>query len=145
MGDEGAPLPSEELKRSGALFCSRYKLRFSADEDTGETVVSRLKRQLNKHCIRFDNILKTKARNGETAETRVKRTKLGDKTELTEREEPEREQPKTITSEACLNALWSYSLGLARAGVVGLQGKPSAAETDTSQTHDCVHIPWHIT
>ena len=72
--DEDAPLPSEELKRSGALFFSRYKLRFSADEDTGETVVSRLKRQLNKHCIRFDNILKTKAMNGETAETRVKRT-----------------------------------------------------------------------
>ena len=24
VGDEGAPLPSEELKRSGALFCSRY-------------------------------------------------------------------------------------------------------------------------
>ena len=23
VGDEGAPLPSEELKRSGALFCSR--------------------------------------------------------------------------------------------------------------------------
>ena len=24
VGDEGAPLPSEELKRSGALSCSRY-------------------------------------------------------------------------------------------------------------------------
>ena len=49
-------------------------MRFAADKDTGETVVSRLKRQLNKHYIKFDNILKTKAENGETAETRVKRT-----------------------------------------------------------------------
>ena len=80
----------------------------------------------------------------ETAETRVKAHSWY-KNELTEREEPEREQPKTITSEACLNALWSYSLGLARAGVDGLQDKPSAAETDASQTYDCVHIPLDIT
>ena len=52
--EENVPLPSEEPKRSGALFFSRYKLRFSADRDTGETVASRLKRHLNKHCIRFD-------------------------------------------------------------------------------------------
>ena len=50
--DQNVPLPSEELKRSGSLFFSRYKLRFSADEDAGETVVRRVKRQLNKHCIR---------------------------------------------------------------------------------------------
>ena len=49
--DQNVPLPSEEL-RSGSLFFSRYKLRFSADEDAGETVVRRVKRQLNKHCIR---------------------------------------------------------------------------------------------
>ena len=61
--EEGnVPLPSEEPKRSGALFFSKYKLRFSADEDTGETVASRLKRHFNKHCIRFDNIVKAKAR-----------------------------------------------------------------------------------
>ena len=42
-------------------------------------------------------------------------------------------------------ALWSYSLGLAEAGVVELQCKPSAAETDASQTYDCVHIPLDIT
>ena len=42
------------------------------------------------------------------AETRIKRTKLGDETEPTEREEPERGQPETITSEACLNALWNH-------------------------------------
>ena len=43
-------------------------MRFAADKDTGETVVSRLKRQLNKHYIRCGNILKTKAENGEAAE-----------------------------------------------------------------------------
>ena len=75
--DQNVPLPSEELKRSGSLLFSRSKLRFSADEDAGETVVRRLKRQLNKHCIRFENILETKTRKGETAETRVKRTKRG--------------------------------------------------------------------
>ena len=88
--------------RARSLFFSRYKLRFSADEDAGRTVVRRLKRQLNKHCIRFENILKTKTRKGETAETRVKRTKLGDETELVEREEPERKQPKTITAKLIL-------------------------------------------
>ena len=80
--------------RSGSLFFSRYKLRFSADEDAGRTVVRRLKRQLNKHCIRLENILETKTKEGEIAETRVKCTKLGNKTELIEREEPERKQPK---------------------------------------------------
>ena len=38
-------------------------------------MVSRLKCQFNKHCIRFDNILKTTARKMTTG-TRSKRTKL---------------------------------------------------------------------
>ena len=75
-----------------SLLSSRYKLRFSTDEDARGTVVSRLKRQLNKHCIRSKSILKTKTRKGETDGTRVKRTKLGDQTKLVEREEPERKQ-----------------------------------------------------
>ena len=75
---EGVPLQSEELKCSGALLCSRYKLRFSADKDAVGTVVSRLERQLNRHCIRLDNIPK-QDQEGCTAEARVKRTKLGDK------------------------------------------------------------------
>ena len=62
---EDVSLPSEELKRSGALLFSRYKLRFSADEDAVETVVSRLEHQLNKHCIRLDNIPETKTRREE--------------------------------------------------------------------------------
>ena len=44
-------------------------------------MVSRLKRQLNKHCTRIGNILKTKTRKEETAETRVKRADLGDETD----------------------------------------------------------------
>ena len=143
--DEDVPLPSEELKRLESLFFNRYKLRVSADEDAGETVVSRLKRQLNRHCIRFENILKTRTRKGETAETRVKRTKLGDKTELVEREEPERRQPRTITVEVYLDALWTYILGLARAGIEEVQDKPSAAETEGAQTYDYVQIPLDVT
>ena len=38
--------------------------------------------------------METKTKEGEIAETRVKCTKLGNKTELIEREEPERKQPK---------------------------------------------------
>ena len=94
MEDELVPLPLKELKRLASLLFNRYELRISAEEDAGETVVSRLKRQLNKHCIRFENILKTKTKKGETAETRVKRTKLDDKTEPIEREEPEQKQPR---------------------------------------------------
>ena len=55
-------------------------MRFAADKDTGETVVSRLKRQLNKHYIRCGNILKTKAENGEAAETRLNANSLVMKT-----------------------------------------------------------------
>ena len=57
--DEDAPLPSES-KRLGSLLFRRYKPRSSANADAGETVVSRSKRQLNKHCIKTENILKTK-------------------------------------------------------------------------------------
>ena len=107
--------------------------------------MSCLKRQLSKHCIRFESILETKTTKEETAEPRVKRTKLGDENELVEREEPEREQPKTITAEAYPGALWTYILGLARAGVEELQDKPSAAETDGSQTYDYMQIPLDVT
>ena len=64
---------------------------------------------------------------------------------MIEREEPERKQPKTIAAEAYLDALWTYILGLARAGVEELQDKPSAAETDGSQTYDYVQIPLDVT
>ena len=57
-------------------------------------MVSRLKRQLNKGTLRFEHILMTKNRKGETAEGKVKRTRLGEKTELVEREEQEQKQPK---------------------------------------------------
>ena len=60
------------------------------------------------------------------AETRIKRTKLGDETELTEREEPERGQPETITAEACLMRFGTT----ARPGKAGVddQDNPSAAK-----------------
>ena len=77
------------------------------------------------HCIRFESILKTKTTKEETAGPRVKRTKPGDDNDLVEREEPERKQPKTITAEAYPGALWTYILGLARAGVEELQDKPA--------------------
>ena len=108
MEAEDVALPSEELKRSGSLVLSRYKLRFSAEEDAGETVVRRLKRQHNKHSG-FENIQKTKSSKGEAAGTRVKRTELGVETKLIKREEPERKQPKTITAEAYLDVLWTYT------------------------------------
>ena len=108
-------------------------------------MASRLKRHLNKHCIRFDNIVKAKARKREAAEARGKRTKLGDETEMTEIVEPVRKQPETITAEAHFDARWSYILGLVRASVEGLQGKPNAAETDEAQTHFRLQIPLDIT
>ena len=100
--DEDAPLPSRKSKRLGSLLYSRYRLRSSANADAGKTVVSRSKRQLNRHCIKCENILKTKTRRGETDEVRVKRTQLSDGNELVEREEPKRKQPKSITTETCL-------------------------------------------
>ena len=95
-------------------------------------MVSRLKCQVNKHCIKFDNILKTTIRKRllEPEQTH----EAGDETELTERKEPERERSETITSEARLQELGNHSLGLARAGGDALQDKPSAAKTDALQT-----------
>ena len=99
--DEDAPLPSES-KRLGSLLFRRYKPRSSANADAGETVVSRSKRQLNRHCIKCENILKTKTRRGEADEVGVMRTQLGDENELVEREEPKWKQPRTITPKLVL-------------------------------------------
>ena len=54
------------------------------------------------------------AKKGDTDETRVKRTVLGDETELAEREELERKQSRTITSEDHIDVLRSYILDLAK-------------------------------
>ena len=101
------------IRRAEALTISllqQVQTALSADEDTGKTAVRRLVRQLNMHCIRVENILDMKTeKKKEAPETRVKRTKLGNKTELIEREEPERKQPKTITAEAYLDVLWTYT------------------------------------
>ena len=50
-------LPGGELEREVVL-------RIPVDEDADESVVSRVKHQLNKHCIKFEDILKTKTRKG---------------------------------------------------------------------------------
>ena len=149
LEDEDVPLPSEELKRLETLFFGRYKLRIPVDEDADESVVSRLKHQLNKHCIKFEDILKTKTRKGESAEIRIERTwqdlfmELGNRTELGEHEEPEQEVG-TITAEGYLGARWTYILGLARAGVEEVQDRPEADETNDSQTYDYVQIPLDV-
>ena len=106
MEDENVPLASEELKRLEILFFNRYKMRVPADEDANESVVSRLKRQLNKHCISFEDILKTKTKRGESAGTRIERTwqnlfmKLGNRTDLGDAKSqsgnPIPSQPRTI-------------------------------------------------
>ena len=52
-------------------------------------------------------------------------------------------QPKAMTAEVYLDALWTYTLGLARAGVEEVQDKPSTVEPDGSQTHDYVQFIWN--
>ena len=125
---EDVPLPSEELKRSGALCFQQVQTTLLRSQDAVETMVSRLKRQLNKHYIRLVNILEMKTEKGGTAGTVVERTKLGDETELTEREELERKQPKNITSEDHHDVLRSCILDLARADVQRLQNKSRSAK-----------------
>ena len=56
--------------------CQQIQLRFSADEDTEDTVVGRLKYQLNKHRIRSDNIPKTKARRERRLQPLQKQSKM---------------------------------------------------------------------
>ena len=57
---------AEALKIS--LF-QQVQTALLSNEDAGETVVKRLRRQLNKHCIVFENIMETRTRKGEAAET----------------------------------------------------------------------------
>ena len=141
---EEVPLQSAELKRSGALLCSRYELRFSADKDAVGTVVSRLERQLNRHCIRLDNIPETKTRREELLKPGSSAQSL-----VINRADRARragtEVDKTITSEARRDEHWRYMPDLARAVVQDLQDKPRAAETDASQKYDYVQFPVDIT
>ena len=143
--DEDVPLPSEEVKRSDTFLVCRYDLSIPADEAAGEAVASRLKRQLNKHCIRFEDTLRTETNEGEAAETRINRTKPGNKIEPVECEEPEQNQLMTITTEVYEEELWVYIRGLARAGAEELQDKPRAAETGELQSHDYAQIPLAVT
>ena len=55
---------------------------------------------------------------------------------MVERDEPEQKQPKTITAEVYLDALWTHILGLVRAGIEEVQNKASAAEVGGSQTYE---------
>ena len=139
--NEMFPPPSEETKRLEALLFCRYNLRMPADEDAGETAANRLKRQLNEHCSKSEDILRKETRNGKTAETRIVCTKPGNKTELVKREEPEQSQLKAIATEGYVDAVWTYIRGLARAGVGELQDEPSAAETEGLQAYDYEQIP----
>ena len=68
---------------------------------------------------------------------------LGNRTEPGEQEGPEREL-NTITADGYLDALWTYILGLVRAGVEEVQDRLEASVTDESQTYDYVQIPLDV-
>ena len=68
---------------------------------------------------------------------------LGNRTKPGEHEEPEQEIG-TCTAEDYFGALWTYILGLARAGVEEVQDRPEADETNDSQTYDYVQIPLDV-
>ena len=63
---------------------------------------------------------------------------------MTETELVEHEH-KNIIADIDPETLWTYSLSMARAGGEELQDKPSAAETDGSQTYDYVQFPLDVT
>ena len=56
-----------------------------------------------------------------------------------------RRQPRTITVEVYLDALWTYIRGPAIAGIKEVRDKPSTAESDGLQMHDYVQIPLGVT
>ena len=116
VGEEDAPLPSTKVNE--ALLCGRHNLHTPADEDAEEIVANRLKPQLSRHCIRFEDILRTEVRRGATAETRIKRTMPGNETELANRDSPGQRQLNNSTNEVHLVAPWRYSLNLVEAGIV---------------------------
>ena len=149
--DEDTPLSSQELRRLEGMFWARYHISVAAEEDAGETVVSRLKRALDKCAIRFETILKVKTRKGETAEGRVKRTKLSDTAEMIEREAPAASESKQVTVEIYLDALFTYMIGLARAGVEAIADRPvdehgkTLPELEDSDSTKYVYIPLDVT
>ena len=135
--DEDAPLPPEELALSSSLF-QQIQLRFSADEDTEDTVVGRLKYQLNKHRIRSDNIPKTKARR-KTAEARIKRTNLvmnrAGRARRTRAGAARDHYIRSLSYE-----LWNYSLGMARASDDGFQDRPLQTSPSQPRPMGCRHM-----
>ena len=62
-----------------------------------------------------------------------------DKTALSEHEEPEWQQMKTY-SRGLSDELWAYILDLVRAGDEEPQDRPSAPDTDGSQTYGYVQF-----
>ena len=98
----------KKLTKAARVSCSRkQKERWKTKRrrrGSGEP----LKRQLDRQCTRLEDILKTK-RGGETTETRVKLTKVGDKTELIKREGARVEADKTMAAEVILDALLTYT------------------------------------
>ena len=69
-----------------SLLFNRHKLRTPAGKDAGETMVTRLKRQLNTTTSSSRTSWR-QIQERKTAETRVRRTKPGDKAELVELDE----------------------------------------------------------
>ena len=144
VDDEDTPLPAQELRRMEALFWNRYKIKIAAEEDAGETVVSRLKRQIDKSTLRFEQVLKTRTRKGETAEGKVKRTKLSENTEVVEREPAVQNEKKTLTLELYLDALYTYLVGLAKSGIEPCADKPTDPETEMSRSYEYVLCPLDV-
>ena len=106
--------------------------------------MSRLKRQLSKHCSRVREHPVDETREEKTAETRIRRTKLCTN-QVGGARGTRAAAEGDHTAEAYRDALWTYILGLVRAGVEELQNRPSAPETDGSQTYDYVQTSFRCT
>ena len=137
--DDEIPLPSDVLKRMDAKFWARHKLKFAGDDDAGDTVVSKLRRALDRRNIKFENVMKVRTRKGEAAAAEMKRTRIDKSTTIVHSEVPEEHRKETVA--VYLRALQTYLFGLARAGIEELDPKPLVAESVDTDSTDYVQVP----
>ena len=132
-------LSAEQLNDLKEAFWRRYKVRYAADIEPSDAMLSRVAKELTKKMLTVHPVLKVRTMTQQLNQER-KRRKLSDGIELLMHEE-DAEEVAQADAATYMRCLWTLLLAMARAGVVALSTAPNVPELLSADSTAYVEMP----
>ena len=137
--DDDTPLGQEYLNDLDAKLWQRHKIRLAPHVNPGELLVSRICKQISRHHLKFQNLLKVHTEHQEGSALSRRRERLSEKLVLEQLTQQIPDSPRT--TQAYLACMYTYAIALGKAGVNPLSTVPAEPESPTTDPVLYVQCP----